>query len=174
MRCRIALPTVAATLAVATVLALASVAVAQPATPPVVTGEVLIVLATQLPGSIDPRLARVPALRRPPFDTYRSMVLLSSPRIDLRVGQQVVVDLPNGRRIRIRLREVTAEGRYRIQVSINRPGEQDYLPDMTAIASPGDPFFIAGQSFRGGTLVIGIRLGQRATRPRSRSRSRSP
>jgi len=151
-------------------LAFTAVASAQPTTPSsaqsaasrTVAGEVLIVLATELPGVIDPRLAHVPALRRPPFDSYRTMALLSSPRINLRVGQQQVVELPNGRRIRVRLREVTPDGRFRIQVSINRPGQQDYLPEMTAVAAPGDPFFIAGQAHAAGTLVIGIRLGEHA------------
>ena len=87
------------------------------------------------------------------------MALLSSPRIRLRVGEPEEVELPNGRRVRLVLREVTSAGRFRLQVSINRPGQQDYLPEMSVVASPGDPFFIAGQSFQAGTLVIGIRLG---------------
>ena len=125
------------------------------------SGRVLIVLASNAEGSIDPRLANVPALRRPPFDSYRSMELLSSPSIQLRAGQAEEIELPNGRRIRIALREVTNNGRLRLQVSINRPGQQDYLPEMNVVASPGDPFFVAGQSFRNGTLVIGIQLGDR-------------
>jgi hypothetical protein len=106
-------------------------------------------------------LADLPALRRPPFDRYRSMELLSSPRITLRPGQPEEIPLPNGRRIRIVLRDITPEGRLRLQVSINRPGQHDYLPEMSVVASPGDPFFVAGQSYRSGTLVIGFRLGHR-------------
>jgi hypothetical protein len=134
-----------------------AVARAQDAVP----AEVLIVLASDAAGAIDPRLAEVPALRQPPFDSYRSMMLLSSPRISLRPGQPQEVRLPNGRRVRIVLREVTPEGRFRLQISINRPGQQDYLPELNVVASPGDPFFVAGQSYREGTLVIGFRLGQR-------------
>lgn len=125
-----------------------------------VSGEILIVLASSLPGLIDPRIADVPALRRPPFDSYGSMALLSSPSVRFRVGQAEEIALPNGRRMRLVLREITPEGRYRLQISINRPGQQDYLPAMTAVTSPGDPVFIAGQSFQAGTLVIGIRLGE--------------
>jgi hypothetical protein len=137
---------------------------AQPAGPTrrdPVPADVLIVLAANAPGSIDPRLANVPALRRPPFDAYRSMSLLSSPRISLRIGQPHEIPLPNGRQIRIVLRDVTPDGRYRLQVSINRPGQRDYLPELNVVASPGDPFFVAGQSFQAGTLVIGFRLGRR-------------
>jgi hypothetical protein len=63
--------------------------------------------------------------------------------------------------VRIILREITEDGRFRLTVSINRPGESDYLPELSVVASPGDPFFIAGQSYQQGTLVIGLRLGQR-------------
>lgn len=137
---------------------------AQPSRGPV-PAEVLIVLATaEGPRAVDPRLANVPALRQPPFDTYRSLTLLSSPQIELRIGRPTEVPLPNGRRVRIVLREIASDGRYRFQVSINRPGQQDYLPELSVVAAPGDPFFVAGQSYREGTLVIGFRLG-----PRSRS-----
>lgn len=127
-----------------------------------VGGQVLIILASDGEGPRDPRLANVPALRRPPFDSYRSMALLSSPRVQLTIGQAHELELPNGRTLRLVLREVTANGRYRVQVSINRPGTQDYLPEMNVVTSPGDPFFVAGQSHRDGTLILGIRLGERA------------
>lgn len=126
-----------------------------------VEGEVLIVLATEAEGPVDERLRSVRALRRPPFSAYHSMSLLGSPQIRLRVGQPHELELPNGRRMRIVLREVTERGRFRLQISVNRPGERDYLPEVTVVSSPGDPFFIAGQSYRDGTLVIGIRLGER-------------
>ena len=125
-----------------------------------VPARVSIILATELPGVIDPRIADIPALRRPPFDRYSSMTLLSSPEVRLQPGQPQVVDLPNGRRLRLELQERTEEGRYRLQVSVNRPGEQDYLPAMRFVAAPGSPIFIAGQSFQAGTLVIGIQLAR--------------
>ena len=149
------------TAALVTLLTLGASVAASAQDETAVPTEVMIVLASETPGQVDPRLARVPALGRPPFDTYRSMVLLSSPRVTLRVGQEQIVRLPNGRRARLVLREITPEGRYRVRVSINRPDQNDYLPGLDVVASPGDPFFIAGQSFRTGTLVIGIRLGER-------------
>ncbi len=151
----------ALTLGVGQSLAQAPAAARRGAQPEAVPAEVLIVLAMQTGGARDPRLADVPALRRPPFDSYHSMALLSSPRITLRPGEPQEIPLPNGRRVRIVLRDVTPEGRFRLQVSINRPGQQDYLPELNVVASPGDPFFVAGQSYREGTLVIGFRLGHR-------------
>ena len=38
--------------------------------------------------------------------------------------------------------------------------ESDYPPVLTAVASPGAPFFVAGQSYEGGTLVIGVPVGE--------------
>jgi len=125
------------------------------------SGQILIVLASRQAGPVDPRLANVPALRRSPFDVFQSMELLESPRVSLEVGDEQIVELPNGRRLRLVLRQITDEGRFRMQLSINRPGQRDYLPELDVVASPGDPVFIAGQSYRNGTLVIGIRLGQR-------------
>ncbi|MGF1469103.1 MAG: hypothetical protein ACFCGT_23505 [Sandaracinaceae bacterium] len=126
-----------------------------------VDGEVLVILARTEEGPVAPALADLSALREPPLDRYRSLELLSSPRIRLRPGQPEEVDLPNGRKVRLVLEEVTADGRFRVTVSINRPGRRDYLPEARIEASPGDPFFVGGQAHQGGTLVIGVRLGTR-------------
>lgn len=125
----------------------------------VVRGEVLVVLAKEEAGEIDEALANVPALRRPPFNSFRSMRVLSRPEIRLREDRPSVVELPNGRRLQIVLQQVMPDGRYRVRVSINRPDQNDYLPLLRVVASPGDPFFVAGQSHQGGTLVIGVRVG---------------
>jgi len=60
------------------------------------------------------------------------------------------------------LQQEMPNGRFRVRVSINRPNQRDYLPLLQVVASPGDPFFVAGQSHAGGTLVIGVRVGERA------------
>jgi hypothetical protein len=125
-------------------------------------GEVLVVLAKEGEGEIDADLRDVPALRRPPFNAFRSMRVLSRPRVQLRQGRAEEVRLPNGRRVQIMLQQVLPDGRFRVRVSINRPDENDYLPLLTVVASPGDPFFVAGQRHDGGTLVIGVRIGERA------------
>lgn len=132
--------------------------------PQEVAGEVLVILASERVGTIDPDLATMPALRQPPFNGYHTMELLARPAIRLAVGQPQTVPLPNGRVLRLELEGVTREGRYRVRVSINRPDQQDYLPLLDIVAPPGDPFFLAGQNFMGGTLVIGVRLGERAAR----------
>ena len=127
----------------------------------VIQGEVLVVLAKEEAGQIDTALSNVPALRRPPFNAFRTMQVLSRPRVNLRLNQPVTVNLPNGRRLRLVLQQVMPDGRFRVRVSINRPNQNDYLPLLQVVASPGDPFFVAGQSHDGGTLIIGVRIGQR-------------
>lgn len=161
--------------AVAALVVATLAAPAQAQRPGTVRGEVLVVLAKEAAGRMDPALANVPALRRPPFNAFRSMEVLSRPRVDLRVNRPTTVELPNGRRLQLVLQQVMPDGRYRVRVSINRPNQNDYLPLLQVVASPGDPFFVAGQSHQGGTLVIGIRIGERRTDPAASSmRARRP
>lgn len=126
-----------------------------------VHGEVFVILASDVPGVIAPELAGIAALRQPPFSSFGSMTLLGSHPVDLAVGSPVDIPLPNGRVLQVLAEARTADGRYPTRVSINRPGESDYLPVLSVLAAPCDPFFVAGQSFGGGTLVIGVRLGDR-------------
>jgi hypothetical protein len=123
-------------------------------------GEVIVVLAKESAGTVAPELADMPALRRPPFDSFRSMEVLERRALSLRAGTPHEIQLPNGRKLRVELQRVMPDGRFRVKVSIQREGENDYLPLLQVVASPGDPFFVAGQSHDGGTLVIGIRLGE--------------
>jgi hypothetical protein len=140
-----------------------------PATPPdratpseeSVRAEIMVVLASELEGLIDPALAEMPALRRPPFNAFHTMQLLGRHQTHLALDRPIDFPLPNGRQLRIELERATRDGRYRVRVSINTPGQADYLPLLQVVASPGDPFFVAGQNFAGGTLVIGVRIGQR-------------
>ena len=130
-----------------------SVSFAQKTTVP---GEVLVVLANEEAGKIDPQLKQMTALRRPPFNSFRSMKILSRPKVKLTTGKDSIVSLPNGRRVKLTLVRVMPDGRYRVKASINKPNQSDYLPLLQVVASPGDPFFIAGQSYKGGTLVVGV------------------
>ncbi len=139
---------------------LAALASAAPVTAQApVASEVVVILAKEEAGSIDPSLSDIAALSRAPFNAFRTMRVLERSREQLRVAVDRDIELPNGRTLRIRLQRVMPDGRYRVRVSINRPDADAYLPLLQVVASPGDPFFVAGQSHDGGTLVIGIRLG---------------
>lgn len=126
-----------------------------------VAGEVLVILASEKGGTIDSTLANITALSKPPFNAYHSMKVLTRSDISLTVGKPVDVELPNGRRLNLTLQERKPDGRSKVQVSINRPNQKDYLPLLEVIASPGEPFFVAGQKYQDGTLVIGVRVGVR-------------
>jgi hypothetical protein len=121
-----------------------------------VPAEVLVVLAKEEPGEIDPQLKKLTALRRPPFNSFRSMKILSQPKLKLTPGKDALVSLPNGRRVKLTLLRVMPDGRYKVRAAINRPDKADYLPLLQVVASAGDPFFVAGQTYQGGTLVVGV------------------
>jgi len=121
-----------------------------------VAAEVLVVLAEETEGTIDPQLKKLTALRRPPFNSFRSMKILSKPKVTLKPGKDEIVQLPNGRRLKLTLLRVMPDGRYKVRAAINRPNKSDYLPLLQVVASAGDPFFVAGQSYKGGTLVVGV------------------
>ncbi|KPK52435.1 MAG: hypothetical protein AMJ63_09415 [Myxococcales bacterium SG8_38_1] len=116
-----------------------------------VPAEVLVVLAKEEAGEIDPALKKLTALRRPPFNSFRSMKILSRPKLTLTPGKDAFVSLPN------------ADGRYKVRAAINRPNKSDYLPLLQVVASAGDPFFVAGQSYQGGTLVVGVTVDPKKT-----------
>lgn len=144
----------AASLAFALLLSFGAAAEAQ------VASEVLIVLGSADGNFVDPQLDRLEALRKPPFDAFTKKTLVKRVEVKLEPGKESEVELPNGRRLRIALIEKLKDGRFRVTVSINRPNQRDYLPVMTVAAAPGDPFFVAGQKYEGGTLIIGVRVGK--------------
>ena len=161
------------TIVVPTVLTMVLGAEATAAAQNAVAGEVIVILAKEDAGTVDPSLRDIAALRRPPFNGFGSMEILSRPRVSLRQGQPTTVNLPNGRRIRLVLQQVMPNGRFRVRVSINRPEQNDYLPLLSVVASPGDPFFVAGQRHAGGTLVIGVRVGIPPAEPAPARRNRN-
>lgn len=128
-----------------------------------VPAEVLVVLAKEEEGKVDPELKKLTALRRPPFNSFRSMTILSKPKLTLTPGKDAFVKLPNGRRLKLTLLRVMPDGRYKVRAAINRPNKSDYLPLLQVVASAGDPFFVAGQSYQGGTLVVGVTVDPKQT-----------
>ena len=130
-----------------------------------VHAEIITILAKESPGTIDPQLTDFQALRRAPFNIFRTMEVLEKSEYDLPVRENRDLQLPNGRHLRVQLQPQAPDGRYRVRVSINREGQNDYLPLLQVRAAPGDPFFVVGQRHQGGTLVIGIRIGNRPARP---------
>jgi hypothetical protein len=136
-----------------------------------VSAQVMVIVAREIAGAIDPRLGTLTALRRPPFSSFGSMDIFAEHSVTLPLGTPVTIDLPNGRVMQLVLEEITPDGRNHVRVSINRRSQSDYLPVLEVAAPAGEPFFVAGQSFMGGTLVIGVNLGPRGS---SASAPRTP
>jgi hypothetical protein len=123
--------------------------------------EVTVLHATNADGggSIDPAIGPMPALQKPPFSAYNTYKLVT-PRTTIVVSRSAptTTKLPNGRVLQITLRDVVQANRYRIATSINQPGGTTFLPLLEVTTPAGDPFFVAGQAYQGGMLVIGIKV----------------
>ena len=126
-------------------------------------GEVFVIHATEQAGELDASLKKITALRKPPFSSFKTMKVLSRTKIALSAGKPVGVTLPNGRQLQLKLLETLKDGRHKVQVSINKPGKKDYLPLLQVIASR-EPFFVAGQKYQGGMLIIGVRIDVQQTK----------
>ena len=145
----------------ATILLFVGSAVALPAWADPVKTQVLVVLASTEGSVVDPALKKIEALQKAPFNSFSSMKILEKPVLRPDVGKPAELKLPNGRTMQVAVIEVLKDARYRLKVSINKPNTSDYLPGMEVIASPGEPFFVAGQKYEGGTLVIGVQVGSK-------------
>lgn len=135
-----------------------------------VPAEIMVLHATNTDGGIDPRIASLPQLKRPPFSAYNTYKLLGRHAIGLTTSRPDTTTLPNGRVLRTALTQVLPDGKYRVSASISRPQkdkskEETFLPLLEVTAKSGETFFVAGQSYRGGILVVGIRVGPETPPP---------
>jgi hypothetical protein len=123
-------------------------------------------LATNGEGGIDPQIGPLPQLRLPPFSAYNTYRLLSRQPVTWSGQLPQIFKLPNGRTLRTTLTTVEANQRHRVSASISRPdidaGERSFLPLLEVTARSGETFFVAGQSYQGGVLVVGIKVGRAA------------
>jgi hypothetical protein len=121
--------------------------------------ELLIIHATRTDGgvSIDPQLHDLPDLTKEPFARYNVYRLLDRKQFRLDEGKPIVQELVNGRSLQVVLDGVAAdagEKRYRVQAQIGEAGKKAFLRSLQVTASANEPFFVAGQSYAGGTLFL--------------------
>ncbi|MFO0586718.1 MAG: hypothetical protein U0441_04235 [Polyangiaceae bacterium] len=138
---------------------------AQTATPAAaVNMEVIVLHATNDGTGIDPKIGKIPELSKPPFSSYNSYKLLDRPKISVTKGSQSTVKLPNGRDMAVMLKDILAPAkkgdptRYVVSTSIQKPGGNTFLPLLEVNAKAGEWFFVAGQTYKGGVLVIGVKV----------------
>jgi hypothetical protein len=129
------------------------------------SAEVMVLHATRkkaVPKAwIDPRIGRLPELEKEPFSLYDRFDLLDKARLPLVKDDPKTLTLPDGRVLRTALVEVLPHGALRLRASIKKPGGKDFLPLLEVKARAGQAFIVAGQAYKGGILVLVIRvLGQ--------------
>ncbi len=124
----------------------------------VLATEVMILHATNAGKGIDARIGNMPELRKPPFSSWNSYELLSKSRLPLSKDDQTLT-LPNGRVLKTKLLEVLPDKEHvRLSASINQPRGKTFLPLLEVKAKVGQTFIVAGQSFKGGILVLVFRV----------------
>jgi hypothetical protein len=122
------------------------------------SAEVLVLHATNGDKGIDARIGDMPELKKPPFSSYKSYELLQKVRHPLDKERPRTLELPNGRVLQTKLLEVLPEDNVRFTASINQPGGKTFLPLLEVKAKQGQSFIVAGQGYKGGILVLVIRI----------------
>jgi hypothetical protein len=141
------------------VLPLARLASAQPP-PQRAVVEVMVLHATQNPngGSIGPGIGNMPQLQQPPFSAFNTYRLLAKQSINLQRNVPMTYTLPNGRVLQVTLVNLLPGPRFEIAAAINQPGSNSYLNLLRVTTPPNQAFFVAGQQFQGGVIIIGFTL----------------
>lgn len=134
------------------------------AAPATISCEVVILYATNDGTGIDPKIGKMPELGQPPFSSYNSYKLLDRPTLPLTKGKSATLKLPTGRDLMVTFKDVLDSKkkdeprRFTITASIQKPDGNTFLPLLEVNAKAGENFFVAGQKYKGGTLVIGIKV----------------
>jgi hypothetical protein len=116
--------------------------------------EVLVIHAASVPGggSMDPRLIKLSRLRNVPFNGYNTFKLLDTQTLPLAKSGPSLA-LKNGYHLSLSLTSI--EGRQlHIVPSLSKTATPNPLPEVSAKAD--EPFFVAGQSYEGGILIIAV------------------
>jgi hypothetical protein len=124
-----------------------------------VLAEIMVLHATQAAGagSIDPQIAHVQQLKKPPFSAYNTYKLLDRKTLPLDRGKAASQELANKGVLQVTLREVSADKRYKVAAELGQPGGAPF-GKVEVTAAPNETFFVAGPSYDRGILVIAITL----------------
>jgi hypothetical protein len=129
-----------------------------------VSAEIIILHATNDGTGIDPKIGKMPELGKPPFSSYNSYKLLDRSKVNLAKDKASTSKLPNERVLQVSLKDIIAgkkkdePRKYVVSASIAKPGGNSFLPLLEVNAKAGETFFVAGQTHKGGILVIGIKI----------------
>ncbi len=120
--------------------------------------ELSVLHATHESRQIDPRVADLTELTKPPFSSYERYRLIERVRLPLATRVPVVRRLPNGRMLRTELIERERGDVVHLVSSINQPGGSSFLPLLEVTARVGQRFIVAGQRYKTGILVLVLRV----------------
>jgi hypothetical protein len=120
--------------------------------------ELFVLHATHGKPELDPRIADLEELRKPPFSDYERYRLIDRAVLPLVKGVPKTRRLPNGRVLRTELSGPVVGDVVRLVASINQPGAQDFLPLLEVKAKIGQRFIVAGQRHQRGILVLVLRI----------------
>jgi len=129
-----------------------------------VSTELIVLHGTNDGTGIDPKIGQMPELGKPPFSSYNSYKLLERSSANASKSQASTTKLPNGSILQVALKDVVEPKkkgeakRYIMSASVKKAGGKDFLPLLEVNAKAGETFFVAGQSYKGGVLVIGIKV----------------
>ena len=119
--------------------------------------ELIVLHGTNDGKGIDPNVGDMPELKSPPFSSYNSYKLLQKDKLALALGKSDKRKLPNDRNLLVTFKG-KKDQKYTVSVNIQKPNGPDYLPLLDVNGLKGQRFFVAGQAFKGGILVIGVKL----------------
>ena len=137
---------------------------AAPAASAKISAEIIILHATNDNTGIDPKIGKMPELSKPPFSSYNSYKLLDRANHSLSKGKSATIKLPTGRDLMVSWKDVIQPQkkgdpqRFVMTASIQKADGNTFLPLLEVNAKAGETFFVAGQNYKGGSLVIGIKV----------------
>ncbi len=129
-----------------------------------VTTEFLVLHGTNDGTGIDAKIGKLPELSKPPFSAYNSYKLLEKSAPSASKSKASTTKLPNGAVLKVTLKDIIEPKKkgdvkkYVMSASIQKPGGNTDLPLLEVNARAGETFFVAGQNYKGGILVIGIKV----------------
>lgn len=116
------------------------------------------------PPPIDPRLGRHPAMTRPPLDGYGAYRVMRQGKAILATGMAWKTKLPNGRELMISLERAVAPKkktdptRYVIAASLAESGKSSFARVLETEMLAGDTVLIPAEPWRGGLVVVAVKL----------------
>jgi hypothetical protein len=112
-------------------------------------------------GRIDKRLTFLKKqLSKPPFSAFKTIDLLQTYKLAAAQGKVVRTKLPTKKILKLTFKEKLlgpkTSVRLRMHLSITPPRAIGYLPGTQFTIADGGTLLVAGDAYKGGTLVVGI------------------